>query len=280
MGRFTVSPAALALAVLGLGLALADTRAAEGTKYPDWNGGWARNTPGAQWDPSKPGGIKQEPPLTSKYQSAFEDNLKAIRDGDEGYNPHARCMPAGMPRTMLAYEPLEIIVTPQTTYIRDYFNDVRRIFTDGREWPATLERSFDGYSIGQWVDDDGDGTYDTLMVETRGFRGPRVFDATGIPLAEDNSTVIKERIFLDKANHDLLRDEITTVDDALTRPWTVMRTYDRERDPLWPEYICAEDNHHVVLRGESYFMNADGNLMPTRKNQPPPDLRYFDQSQR
>jgi hypothetical protein len=66
----------------------------------------------------------------------------------------------------------------------------------------------------------------------------------------------------------------------LTRPWTVVRSYDREHAPLWPDYVCAEDNHHVVLRGESYFMNADGNLMPTRKEQPPPDLRYFDQSQR
>jgi hypothetical protein len=84
MGRFTILPAALALATLALGLAMTEAPAADTSKYPDWNGGWARGTPGAQWDPSKPGGIKQEAPLTPKYQSIFEANLKAIKDGDEG----------------------------------------------------------------------------------------------------------------------------------------------------------------------------------------------------
>jgi hypothetical protein len=272
--RHSIATIALAAALTATGAGAAEM------KYPDVSGAWARATPGAQWDPSKPGGIKQEAPLTPKYQAIFEANLKAIRDGDETYNPHVRCMPSGMPRTMLAYEPLEIIVTPETTYIRDYFNDIRRIYTDGRAWPAPLEHSFGGYSIGQWVDEDGDGTYDTLVVETRGFRGPRVFDATGIPLDENNQTVIKERIFVDKANHDLLHDDITTIDAALTHPWTVMRTYNREHDETWPEFVCAEDNHHVEIQGESYFMNVDGNLMPTRKDQPPPDLRYFDQPTR
>ena len=267
------------LALAGALSAGAGAWAADTATYPDWSGGWERSTPGAAWDPSKPGGLKQEAPLKPEYQAVFEANMKALRDGDEGYNGHARCLPAGMPRTMLAYEPLEIIVTPDTTYVRDYFNDIRRIYTDGRRWPEKIDPSFNGYSIGEWRDEDGDGRYDTLVVETRGFRGPRVFDATGIPLSDDNKTVIKERIFLDKNNHDLLRDEVTTVDDALTRPWTVMRTYNREHDPLWPDFVCAEDNHHVVIRGESYFTNAaDGNLMPTRKDQPPPDLRYFDRT--
>ena len=57
---------------------------------------------------------------------------------------------------------------------------------------------FLGYSIGQWVDEDGDGRYDTLVVETRGMKGPRAFEATGIPLHVDNQTIVKERIYLDK----------------------------------------------------------------------------------
>jgi hypothetical protein len=173
-----------------------------------------------------------------------------------------------------------VIVTPQTTYIRDYFNEFRRIYTDGRTWPAHITPTFNGYSIGQWHDEDGDGRYDTLEVETRSLRGPRVFDATGIPFHEDNQTIIRERVYLDKANRDILHDEITTFDDALTRPWTVTRSYNREHDPLWPEFLCAEDNHHLVIGKESYFLNVDGNLMPTRKNQPPPDLRNFEHPQR
>ncbi len=36
-------------------------------------------------------------------------------------------------------------------------NDVyRRIYTDGRDWPANPERTLVGYSIGRWVDEDGE----------------------------------------------------------------------------------------------------------------------------
>jgi len=69
--------------------------------------------------------------------------------------------------------------------------------------------------------------------------------------------------------------EITTIGDAFTRPWTVMRDYNRERKPVWPEYLCAEANNHIIIGKERYFRSADGHLMPLRKDQPPPDLRNF-----
>jgi hypothetical protein len=31
----------------------------------------------------------------------------------------------------------------------------------------------------------------------------------------------------------------------------------------------------VDIAGEAFFLSADGRLMPIRKDQPPPDLRYF-----
>ena len=55
------------------------------------------------------------------------------------------------------------------------------------------------------------------------------------------------------------------------------RTYYRHRDAPWYEVVCAEENHHVAIGKESYFLSADGLLMPTRKDQPPPDLKYFKQ---
>jgi hypothetical protein len=33
----------------------------------------------------------------------------------------------------------------------------------------------------------------------------------------------------------------------------------------------------VFVGRDSYFLSPDGFLMPTRKDQPPPDLRNFDQ---
>ena len=37
----------------------------------------------------------------------------------------------------------------------------------------------------------------------------------------------------------------------------------------------SENNNHVEIGKEGYFLSADGHLMPTRKDQPPPVLRYF-----
>jgi len=49
---------------------------------------------------------------------------------------------------------------------------------------------------------------------------------------------------------------------------------------MWFENNCTESNVHVVIGKENYFMSADGYLMPARKNQAPPDLRYFKQTQK
>ena len=49
-------------------------------------------------------------------------------------------------------------------------------------------------------------------------KGPRAFEPSGIPLHSDNETIVRERLYLDKANPDVLNDEITTIDHALTRP--------------------------------------------------------------
>ena len=253
----------------------------ESSRFPDWKGQWVRIGGGGQFDPSKPPVRGQQPPLKPEYQAIWEANIAEARTGGQYYNTQVRCMPGGMPRMMMAYEPMEVIILPDITYIHITFNsEFRRIYTDGRDWPKDVELSFSGYSIGKWVDEDGDGRYDVLEVETRNLKGPRIFDPSGIPLHEDNQTVVKERISLDKADRDLLHNQVTVTDSALTRPWTVSKRYRREpdRQPFWREVNCAENNNHVEIGKENYMLSADGLLMPTRKDQPPPDLRYFAQT--
>jgi len=87
---------------------------------------------------------------------------------------------------------------------------------------STRKPLYTGYSIGEWIDEDGDGRYDVLEVETRYLKVPRIYDQSGIPFHEDGEAIIKERIYLDKANPNILRNEITTTDNALTRPWKVV----------------------------------------------------------
>ena len=124
---------------------------------------------------------------------------------------------------------------------------------------------------------DATGRYATLEVETRGLKGPRTFDASGIRMHDDDQTVVKERIHLDNSNQNTLIDEITTIDHALTRPWTVTKKYARDPSttPIWRFNECAENNPLILVGKESYYISGDGFLMPVKKGQQPPDLRYF-----
>ena len=273
--RNPIMPCRNALASIALMAALAATgaQAQDIAKYPDWSGQWLR-IGGIQWDPSKPLGRGQQPPLTPEYQAIYDASLADQSGGGQGNNARFTCIPHGMPRAMTATFPFEIIIMPKTTYILFENQPDRRIYTDGRAWPQNLEPAFAGYSIGHW-DESADGRLDLLEVETRNMKGPRDFDTTGLPVHEDNQTVVKERIYLDPAKADILHDEVTTIDHALTRPWTVTKSYRRERNPIWFDNNCSENNNHVVIGKENYFLSADGMLMPAKKDQPPPDLRYF-----
>jgi hypothetical protein len=279
------------IAVAALAMAVGSAKAADPPRYPDWKGAWARFVvPGLGGQPSfdqtKPWGFGQDAPLTPEYRKVLEESLADQANGGEGnFFDHAiRCYPGGMPLNMIAFRPLEFVITPNATYVliggSEHF---RRIFTDGRDWPKEIEPTYVGYSLGKWIDTDGDGAYDTLEVETRGpFKGPRAYDATGLPLAFDNQSTFKERFYRDKADTKILHDEITVFDNALTRPWTVDKKYVRDASPRpeWPEAYCTENPSMIAIGKESYFLSGDGTLMPVRKNQLPPDLRYFKPSRK
>ena len=272
-------------------------------KYPDLRGQWVRYGPSGpdlkgplvrlgpsgvlrtRFDPSKPPGRGQQAPLTPEYQAIFDANLKDQAEGGQGTAQTFTCVSPGMPRATNGYGEIEFVVTPYTTYILvQHIDDDRRIYTDGRDWPTDLEPTYLGYSIGRWVDRAGASRYDLLEVETRGpFRGPRAFDVTGAPLHRDNQTIVKEQIYLDQIDSDILHDDVTVIDHALMHPWTVHKTYGREPNkerPFWRDNNCSESNNHVKIGQQNYMLSADGYLMPTRKEQPPPDLRYFKQTQK
>ncbi len=261
-------------------------RAADDARYPDWSGQWdiinARlGGQGIKFDPNKAFGPAQQAPLTPEYQKVLEDSMADQARGGLGNYPTAWCLPGGMPRMMAAGRQ-EYVITPKTTYVL-LGEELRRIFTDGRDWPADAVPTYQGYSIGRWIDEDGDGVYDVLEVDTRGpFKGPRAYDATGLPLAFDNQSTFKERFHLDKDDPDLLHDEITVFDHALTRPWSVDKTFRRNPNPHpnWGQTFCTESNVNVVIGKENYYLSADGYLMPAKKDQTPPDSRYFKQTQK
>src|SRR5262245_4298621 len=137
--RRSIALAALTLTLWGTAAAAHDQ-----SKYPDMNGQWVRAHQRSQWDPSKARGLAQQAPLTPEYHAIFEENLRALRESRHDVDPQLRCLPSGVPRMMIAYEPLEFIVTASTTYIRtDHLSELRRIYTDGRGWPASVKPAFE-----------------------------------------------------------------------------------------------------------------------------------------
>ena len=134
---------------------------------------------------------------------------------------------------------------------------------------------------------DSAGTYDghtgeppsRLAIEAAARRG---YDISGLPFHSDGQTVIKERIRLDTADRNVLYDEITVIDNAMTRPYSKIQKATRNPSPrpVWHSDVCSETNTHVQIENEPYYLSADGKLMPSKKNQAPPDLRYFKQTQK
>jgi hypothetical protein len=265
-----------AIAIAALFTAASGAQAFDEAKYPEWKGQWRRAEGGPpRYDPSRPL-TDQQAPLTEEYKAVHAASIADQKSGGQGNDPTYTCIAPGMPRIANVYDPMEIVITPEVTHILvQHVHDSRRIFTDGRAWPADVEPTFAGYSIGQWRDTDGDGRYDTLEIETRNMRGPRAFDGTGLPLHRDNKTVVKERITTDKSNPNVIVNEITTIDNALTRPWSVVKTYRRLPKVIWTENNCTEGNDNIAIGDEVYLLSGDGRLMPIRKGQKPPDLSYF-----
>jgi len=273
--------------IVALTMTVGGARAFDDAQYPNLKGQWVRARPPAgvvgqaPFDPDKSWGLPQQAPLTPEYQARLKASLADQAAGGQGFWPGARCIPMGMPAIMTLPQQMEIVVLPAVTYILiDHNRDTRRrIYTDGRDWPKNAQPGFDGYSIGRWLDTTGNGRFDTLEVETRIFKGPRAFEPSGMALDDDNQTIVKERIHIDRSDANLLHDDLTVIDHALTRPWTVAKKYRRldVKYPVWPEYMCAESIGILYIGKEMYFESGDGLLMPAKKGQAPPDLRYFGQ---
>ena len=107
-------------------------------------------------------------------------------------DPHLRCVSGGVIRMEDAPLDNEIIDRGDHILIHySYFNEFRRIWMDGREFPEGIEEAWlpMGYSIGHW-----EGS--TLVIETRGMK-PTVWDAAGMPVSA--AAVLTERKYLDEA---------------------------------------------------------------------------------
>src|SRR5260370_18595512 len=161
MGYRSFVGATMLAAVL---LAPPGAQAFDESRYPDLKGQWRRTNTGnplrigLPWDQIKPVGLGQEAPLTPEYQAIYEANLRDQAEGGQGTDPTFTCLSPGMPRVMIAYAPMEVVVTPYTTYILlENIHASHRIHTDGRSFPGNMEEDpqLSGYSIRRCIHEGG-----------------------------------------------------------------------------------------------------------------------------
>ena len=148
--------------------------------------------------------------------AAINDAYDATLD-----DPHLRCVSGGAVRMEDGPFNYEIVNRGDHILILyHYFNESRRIWMDGREFPEGIENAWlpMGYSIGHW-----EGS--TLVIETRGMK-PTLWDAAGMPVSA--SAVLIERKYLDEAGR-LHTDYVLNDPANYERP--VYRHAYRERSP-------------------------------------------------
>jgi hypothetical protein len=175
------------------------------------------------------------PPLKPEYLSAWEAERKRIADANARGEPpvtgYVKCLPDGMPATMAAMFPLEVLQSPgRVTIIEEAYNQVRRIYLNEAQIPIDdAEPGFWGHSVGHWQGD-------TLLVDTVGIKENVRF--RDVP--HSNQMRISERIKM--LSPDFLEDRVTVTDPVyLTAPWSWTWEYRRKPGYKIYEYVC-EDN--------------------------------------
>jgi len=198
---------------------------------PDWSGIWVLNFP-------KRG---DAPPEEPSFTPAAAAELKVLQDeeakNEEPATESANCVPPGMPQIMFQPYDVEFLFTPgRVTIIQEAYMQVRRVFTDGRGHPASLDPTFNGDSIGHWEGD-------TLVIDTIGL-GHR------LPLGYNRMNhgpkmQVVERIRM--TSPDTLEDRMTLTDpDVLAQPWHTVHTFTRHREWNQLEFICEENNRNPI----------------------------------
>jgi hypothetical protein len=120
---------------------------------PDWTGIWTREASPFFWDPDQ-GSPTALPTakLTPEHERLLRDKLDKVNRGIE-FDPLSNCEPAGMPRWIVEPFLKEFVVTPTQTYLMNEMqNEMRRIYTDGRDHPSEADAYplWEGDSIGFW----------------------------------------------------------------------------------------------------------------------------------
>ena len=213
---------------------------------PDWTGVWTREASPFFWDPDQTSTTSMPTAkLTPPFEKRLREKLDAINKGIE-FDPLSNCEPAGMPRWMVEPFLREWIVTPQETYlVNEMQNEMRRVYTDGRDHPSAADAYplWEGDSIGFW---DGD----KLVIHTAQMRAGQ-YQRIQPYYTEQVETVE----IWHKTAADTMSVDIWSYDPpALAEPWYTKQVYKKLSNADFSLRIrywdCGENQNNTVTKTE------------------------------
>jgi hypothetical protein len=214
---------------------------------PDWSGLWTRDYRPGRTVLDALQDHDDEAQLTPDYLEEWKKRQANARAG-KLFDPLSACLPTGFPRVLTAPFMREQIVTPKQTWlITEQVNEIRRVYTDGRDHIAELDRYplWLGDSIGFW-----DGP--RLVIHTNQLRSG-IF-ARNAPRHSEQVEVVEiwERV---SAGRHIDVDVWIFDPMALRAPWYVkVRYVEQPNDDFFlriRHWECAENPNNEVIEDES-----------------------------
>jgi hypothetical protein len=213
---------------------------------PDWTGLWTWDTSGGfKFDPATPAGVATTAKLTPEFRRRLDEELARVARGIE-YDPISSCAPPGFPRWLAIPFLREHIVTPEQTWMTsETVNNVRRIYTDGRDHIPEVDRYplYYGDSIGFW-------SSQTLTVHTNQLRAG-IYQRGNPEYTDQVETVEVWR----KVDDRTLEVDVWVYDPpALVEPWYVRHRYYKvgndDKTLRIRYWDCLENPNNAVYRTE------------------------------
>jgi hypothetical protein len=170
------------------------------------------------------------------YQPWAEALFKERRANSSKDDPTANCIVGGVPRSDLVGYPFKILEVPgMVVILYEAVHSYRQIFTDGRPFPADMNPSWFGYSVGHWEGD-------ALVVETTNFH-PNGNPMGGYNTLSDQNLRLVERFRRTAADN---IEYTFTVDNPTmwTKAWTAVINWKPSRGEVL-EYACHEGNYSI-----------------------------------
>ncbi|HTR01330.1 MAG TPA: hypothetical protein VMH83_15125 [Candidatus Acidoferrum sp.] len=198
-----------------------DPRTAAFAKLPDWRGIWIEenSTAGISGFNADFGKPDAKPRALLDPSAAWTDEGRRRMAAMFATQANRKSQGWGYPMMMTSPAPLQFLVTPEETLIVNIYQEVRHVYTDGRDHPKEEDRWLTtwGDSVGHW---DGD----TLVIDTVSVREPIKFFQMVPPFSDQAHYVERLR----KTGPDRIETEITVEDPVtLAKPLVAKAVYVR-----------------------------------------------------